>query len=86
VDRIESDNEKLVLYFSKLTATEVCVTVTMRPEQMVTNVQRALIQLYRYYDKTSIARTFYQLPTNGKTSKDYCDTCPQCCQAQKSKN
>jgi len=83
VDRIESDKEKLVLYFSQLSKDPVCLTVTMRQDQMVNNVQRALIKLYRYYDKDSVSSTFYQ-PTRG--SSDYCVSCAQCCENQNSKN
>jgi hypothetical protein len=82
VNRIESDKEKIVLYFNQLSKTQICLTITMRSEQMVNNVQRAPIKLYRYYDKESISSTFYQ-PTNTKSTKDHCDTCPQCCQEQK---
>jgi CD109 antigen len=80
VDRIESDKEKIVLYYNQLTKTPICRTITMRPDQMVNNVQRALVKLYRYYDKDSIKSTFYQ-PTNS-TTDDHCVTCPQCCRVQ----
>jgi len=82
VNRIESDKEKIVLYFNQLSKTQICLIITMRSEQMVNNVQRAPIKLYRYYDKESVSSTFYQ-PTNSGSTKDHCDTCPQCCQEQK---
>jgi len=80
VARIESDKEKIVLYFDELSKTQKCLTITMRPEQMVNNVQRALIKLYRYYEPDSSKSQFYQ-PTASST--DQCVTCPQCCQEQK---
>jgi hypothetical protein len=83
VDRIESSKEKVDIYLNQLTKTEVCLTITMRPEQMINNVQRALIKLYRYYDKDSISMKFYKPINSGST--DYCVICPECCLEQKGK-
>jgi len=82
VSRIENDNQKIVLYFNELSKTRTCLTITMRPEQMVNNVQRALIKLYRYYYGDSVSSTFYDPPPSTVSN---CDTCPQCCQPQKGK-
>jgi len=82
VYHIESDKEKIVVYFNELSKSNICLTITMRPEQMVNNVQRALIKLYRYYDTDSVKSEFYE-PVNSGSTENHCETCPQCCGEQK---
>jgi len=78
VMRIEMDTEKIVLYYNELTKTPNCLSLTLHNVLMVNNVQRALITLYRYYDKYSIGTAFYG-PTGSGPAPSYCAKCAKCC-------
>jgi len=78
VMRIESDGDKIVLYFNGLTKKPICVTIKSEQSMMVNNVQDAEAKLYRYYDKNDVSSQYYK-PVVAGPAPTYCETCPQCC-------
>jgi hypothetical protein len=78
VMRIESDGEKIVLYFNELTSTPLCVSIKSEQSLMVNNIQDAEAKIYRYYDKNAVSSQLYK-PFVAGTPPTYCETCPQCC-------
>jgi CD109 antigen len=76
--RIENDDNKIVLYFDELTGDNTCLTIKSEKIQMVSNVQKATVKLYSYYDPSSADTAFY-VPPEASAQTNLCSSCPQCC-------
>jgi hypothetical protein len=78
VKRIESNDEKIVIYFNELTKIPTCISVESEKVMIVDNIQLAPAKAYAYYDPKSVKTVMYS-PTLSGPAPTYCESCPACC-------
>lgn len=83
VDREDGDS-KLVIYFDKVTKSDICLTIPAFRKNKVSNRKPVPVSIYDYYDRRQVARIFYDAPATN--SCDICESdCPKSCVSQKRK-